>query len=105
MKPWIGVALFCLEIYGAGSLKDRRHVVRSLLERMKRRFNASAADLGPDGSWSSADMAITCIGSSHQEMESRLDQVFAFMGRNEGAGEFGIIDARREVFLYGDLQD
>jgi uncharacterized protein YlxP (DUF503 family) len=105
MKPWIGVALFSLKVYGAGSLKDRRQVVRSLFERLKRHFNASVADLGPKDSWGAVDMAISCIGSSHQEMESRIDQVFAFMEKNEEDGEFEILAAHREVFVYGDLQN
>jgi uncharacterized protein YlxP (DUF503 family) len=102
MKPWIGVALFSIKIYDAGSLKDRRQVIRSLLERLKH-FNASTADLGPDGSWSLADMAVSCIGSSHKEMESRLDQLFTLMERSEEEGEFEILNARREVFSYGDF--
>jgi uncharacterized protein YlxP (DUF503 family) len=105
MKPWMGIALFSLKIYGAGSLKDRRHVVRSLLERLKKHFNASAADLGPDGLWSAADMAVLCVGSSCQEMESRIDQVFAFMKNSEEDGEFEILETVREVLSYGYLQD
>ncbi|MDR3353879.1 MAG: DUF503 domain-containing protein [Synergistaceae bacterium] len=105
MKPWVGIALFSLKIYGAGSLKDRRQVVRSLLERLKKHFNASAADLGPEGSWNAADMAVTCVGSSYQEMESRIDQVIAFVRNNEEDGEFEILETCREVFSYGYFQD
>jgi uncharacterized protein YlxP (DUF503 family) len=105
MKPWIGVALFCLKIHGASSLKDRRQVVRSLTERLKRHFNASVADLGPEGSWSAVDMAVSCVGSSYQEMGSRIDQIFAFVRNDEEDGEFEIVETVREVLLYGHLQD
>ncbi|MDR1482460.1 MAG: DUF503 domain-containing protein [Synergistaceae bacterium] len=105
MKPWIGIVMFRLKIYVASSLKDRRQVVRSLTERLKKRFNVSVADLGPDGLWNVVDMAISCVGSSHQEMESRIDQIFAFVENDEENGEFEILNTSREVLSYGHLQD
>jgi uncharacterized protein YlxP (DUF503 family) len=105
MKPWVGVAVFSIRIYGASSLKDRRQVVRSLLERARNRCNASAADLGPDGIWDRADLAFSCAGSSHQEMEARMDQLLSFVERNEEAGEFEVLSASREVLSYDDIQN
>jgi uncharacterized protein YlxP (DUF503 family) len=104
MKFWVGVALFSIRIYGASSLKDRRHVVKSLLERARKRCNASAADLGPEV-WERAELAFSCAGSSHQEMEQRMDQLFSFMERSETDGEFEVTNASREVFSYGDIQN
>jgi uncharacterized protein YlxP (DUF503 family) len=103
MKPWIGVALVTVSIPGALSLKDRRQVVRSLTERLRRRFNAAVADLGPDGIWNRADVAVSCIGSSPGEMESRMLQLCSFVETGERDGEFEIADVRREVFSYGDF--
>lgn len=103
MKFWIGVAHFSLHLYDAVSLKDRRQVVRSLSERVKRHFNLSTADLGPDGVWNEADLAVTCCGSSHREMEQRMDQIVSFMERTEEEGAFEMLSAHREVFSYGDV--
>jgi len=104
MKLWVGVAIFSIRIYEASSLKDRRQVVRSLLERARNRCNASATDLGP-ASWDRADLAFSCAGSSHQEMEQRMDQLFSFIAKNEEGGEFEVLNSSREVFSYGDIQD
>lgn len=103
MKPWIGVLLVSCRIYDVGSLKDRRQIVRSLIERTKRHYNASVADLGPDGVWDAADIAVTCAGSSHQETAGRIDQIASFFEKNEADGEFEIVSAHREVFSYGDI--
>lgn len=103
MKPWIGIALFSLVLFDSFSLKDRRHVVRSLVDRMKKHYNISIADLGPDGLWGRADIAVSCIGSSHRETEQRLTQVRSFMENVEANGEFEIASARQEVFSYGDI--
>lgn len=94
---------FHAPVWRAGSLKDRRHVVRSLLDRLKRHFNSSVADLSPDGIWDMANIAVSCVGSSHQEMEQRVDQILSFVEKNEEDGEFELLDTRREVFVYGDI--
>lgn len=103
MKMWVGIAFFSLRIYSAGSLKDRRQVVRSLIERARRHFNASVSDLGPDGVWDRADIGVMFCGSSSQEMEQRMDKLVSFMGHAEEDGEFELLNASREVFTYGDI--
>jgi uncharacterized protein YlxP (DUF503 family) len=103
MRPWLGVATISVGIPGAGSLKDRRQVVRSLTERLKKRFNASCADLGPDDVWERAELASVCAGSSHQEMSSRMDKLCSFVERAAEDGGFVILDMEREVFVYGDF--
>ncbi len=102
-KPWIGIALFSLAMYEASSLKDRRQVVRSLTERAKRHYNVSVADLGPDGRWDRADIAVSGVGSSLYEVEQRMAGVQDFMEKMEADGEFEIVSAHQEVFSYGDV--
>ena len=103
MKPWLGVVAVSVEIPGAGSLKDRRQVVRSLCEKLKRHFNISSADLGPDATWNRADIVVCCVGSSHQEIASRVEQLCSFVDHAEEDGGFLITDMEHEVFAYGDF--
>ena len=103
MKPWLGVITVSVEIPGAGSLKDRRQVVRSLCERLKKHFNVSCSDLGPDAIWNRADIAACCVGSSHQEITSRMEQLRSFIDRAGEDGGFLITDMEHEVFVYGDF--
>lgn len=103
MKSWVGVSLFSLSLCDSFSLKDRRHVVRSLLDRARARCNVSVADLGPDSHWNEADVAISGVGSSRREMERRMRQIRDFMERAEAGGEFEITSVRQEVFSYGDI--
>jgi uncharacterized protein YlxP (DUF503 family) len=103
MSLWIGVAALSAEITEAGSLKDRRSVVKSLTERLRKHYSASCVDLGPDGSWGRADIAAVCAGSSRQETEARVAKMCSFLERAEGEGEFAILSIEREVFAYGDF--
>jgi uncharacterized protein YlxP (DUF503 family) len=103
MKSWIGAVNLSAEIPGAASLKDRRQVVRSLSDRLRKHFNVSCADLGPDETWNRADISAVFVSSSHQEAGSRAEQCIEFLNRTEGEGEFVILDIRHEVFAYGDF--
>ena len=56
-----------LEITGALTLKDRRSVVKSLIERLKGRFNLSVADLDSgDGGANRAVIGISAVSNSEQ---------------------------------------
>ena len=105
MNAWIGTVLISARIPHAGSLKDRRQIVRSLTDRMKRHFNVSVADLGPDGRWEMFALAAVCAGSSHTETEARTEQLASFLERGEDDGDYEIVEMSQEVFAYGDIQD
>jgi uncharacterized protein YlxP (DUF503 family) len=103
MKPWIGVVALSAEIPGSASLKDRRQVVRSLSDRLRRHFNVSCADLGPDGMRNRADIAAVFASSSYQEAKTRSEQCLEFLNGVEGEGEFVTLRITQEVFAYGDF--
>jgi uncharacterized protein YlxP (DUF503 family) len=103
MPFWIGVAECSLRLPYAGSLKERRHVVRSILDGVRNRFSLSSSDLGPADKWQDADLGFTAAGSSPSELEERLRNLESFLARREAEGEFEIVRFTWEVFAYGDL--
>jgi uncharacterized protein YlxP (DUF503 family) len=46
MRMVVGIATIELEVTDAMTLKDKRQVLRSLLQRIKNAFNVSADDAG-----------------------------------------------------------
>ena len=105
MKFWIGAASCSLRLPFAGSLKERRHVVRSTIDGVRSRFSVSAADLGPLDLWQSVELGFTAAGSSSAEVSERLENLENFLRTREDGGEMQMVDFTREVFTYGDLQD
>ena len=103
MKPWLGVAQASIHIYGSTSLKDRRHVVRSLLDRTKLHMNVSSADLGPQEAYERADLAFSCVSSSHTEANDRMESLCSFLDKQAQNGEFEVLAVSYEVFAYGDV--
>ena len=100
---FVGVLCADLKIFESGSLKDRRRIVRSLIDRVRTRWNVSAMDLGPDGSRTRVLLAISAVATSVSMATERLDAVLSFLQRVEEEGEFSIIDHWREVLRYDDI--
>ncbi|NLA90451.1 MAG: DUF503 domain-containing protein [Synergistaceae bacterium] len=103
--PFSGVLFATLIVQGSRGVKDRRRVCRSLIERMRSRWNVSAMDLGPDGSRSKILLGVSAIAAGQYMTLERLDAVFSFLCDEEERGEFTIIHHWREVTGYDELSD
>ena len=64
LSPYIGLLVICLEISWSRSLKDRRQVVRSVLEKVNHRWNVSSLDLGPPNSRTRVYLGFSALGTS-----------------------------------------
>ena len=53
----IGVVSWELEVYGAQSLKEKRSVVKSLLDRLRQRHNVSVAETDHQDLWQRAEIS------------------------------------------------
>jgi uncharacterized protein YlxP (DUF503 family) len=81
-----------LAIPGALTLKDRRAVVRSILERLKSRFNVSAADLdGGERGASRAVLGISAVSNSREHAGETVRKVVEFIA-GDGRAELGNVE-------------
>lgn len=69
------IAALCveLEITDGRTLKDKRQVIRGLLDRVRGRFNVSAAELGRNDSVRYATLAVAAVANER----TFLDRVMA----------------------------
>lgn len=64
-------------MFASHSLKDKRRILRSVVERVQSRFNVAIAEVDHNDSWKVATIGICCVtnDSSHaNEMLSRVVQ-------------------------------
>ena len=61
--PVVGVITFELSIEDAHSLKDKRHYVKGLKDRLRAKFNVAVAEIDQQDSWQ--DRKSTRLNSSH----------------------------------------
>jgi uncharacterized protein YlxP (DUF503 family) len=97
---FVGILLLSVEISWSRSVKDRRSVVKSILDRVRARWDVSAIDLGPDGILNRAFLGFSSVAPSSYMAVERLDAVRGFVESMQNAGEFDILEYNQEVERY-----
>ena len=59
----VGVLTLELRLENSHSLKDKRHVVRSLQERLRNKFNVAVAEIDYQDLWQRAALAAVTVSS------------------------------------------
>jgi len=91
----IGAMSAQLTLHGVTSLKQKRSIVKSLIGRLKSRFNASVAEIDHLDSKQSAIIGIVVVSNESRFVDQQLDTIIGFM-RQDGRFYLGRID--RETF-------
>jgi uncharacterized protein len=73
--PSIGVLTLELHIEGALSLKDKRHTVKSLKDRLRSKFNVAVAEIGYQDLWQRSLVSAVTVSSDHAYAEEVLQRV------------------------------
>ena len=72
---FVGILTLELHIHEAASLKEKRMVVNSLLDRIRARFNVSAAQIDSHDLWQSATLAVAVVSNERRNTELVLNHV------------------------------
>ena len=88
----IHVGLCTLELYipEADSLKDKRSVLKSMLEGMRNKFNVSAAEVEHNDIWRRATVAITCVSNSQSFADQVLNKAVDWVESNPRVNVAGV---------------
>ncbi|MBN2315512.1 MAG: DUF503 domain-containing protein [Sedimentisphaerales bacterium] len=84
-----------LSLHGIGSLKGKRSIVKSLIGRLKSRFNISVAEVDHQDSKSVAVIGIATVSNDSRFIDQQFDAIVSFM-RNDGRFYLGQVE--RETF-------
>lgn len=60
----VAVLKISLSIPHAGSLKDKRRVLKSIKDRLRNGFNVSVAEIGDQELWRSAKLGVAAVSES-----------------------------------------
>jgi len=71
----IGVLTLELRLEGSHSLKEKRHVVASLMDRLRHKFNVSVAEIDHQDLWQRATLAAVTVASHHGHAEKVLQSI------------------------------
>ena len=80
----IGVLTLELRLESSHSLKEKRHVVQSLKDRLRHKFNVSVAEIDHQDLWQRSTIAAVTVSSARENAEKVLRSV-----EEEAAGLVG----------------
>ncbi len=90
----VGVCTIRIMLFEANSLKEKRHVVKSVIERVKSRFNVSIAEVGQQDKWQVAEIGFSCVTNSRRHADEIINNVVRFI---EGDGRFDVTAFDMEI--------
>lgn len=91
----IGVLELVLRLPEAHSLKEKRRHLKSLVTRIRNKFNVSVSEVDHQDSWQSAVLAVAHAGKDRPFANQILDHVIDF---TENVKSLEVVDSRLEFF-------
>jgi len=91
----VGVMTAQLHLNGITSLKAKRSIVKSLIGRLKSRFNIAIAEVDHQDNKTSAVIAIAMVSNDSRFINQQFDAVIGFMQKD---GRFYLGQIERETF-------
>ncbi|MFQ5879370.1 MAG: DUF503 domain-containing protein [Dehalococcoidia bacterium] len=91
----VGVCRLWLHLPDNHSLKGKRQVVRSIVERVSNRFNVAIAEVEDQQRWQMASIGFCCVSNSVQHADEVLSRVVAFIESQRSDAQ--VVEYRTEV--------
>ncbi|MBM3275336.1 MAG: DUF503 domain-containing protein [Candidatus Sericytochromatia bacterium] len=91
----VGTGLIRLHIPMATGLKDKRAVVRSVVQRLKNEFSVSAAEVGDLDKWQMASIGFAFVSNNAAHANEVIDKAIDFV--ETGHWDAEVIDAEIEI--------
>lgn len=86
----IGIMEIEIYIYESNSLKEKRRVIKSLIERLRSRFNISISEIDDLDIWNKSTIGLSVVSNSSELINKSLSQIFNFI----------IADSRVEIIKH-----
>ena len=90
----VGTGIITLRLHDCRSLKGKRKVVKSMINKLRNNFNASVAEIGSNDVYQRAEIGFSLVGNNQALINSKIDKIFN-MADDLGLAE--IIDTEMEI--------
>lgn len=91
----VGVLKIEFHLHDNRSLKEKRKIVKSMVDKVKHKFNVAIAEVGSNDKWQKVELGITTIGNDRCHIDASLNNVLAFLDSMYLAD---IVDLKTEIF-------
>lgn len=90
----LGAARVELRVHGSHSLKEKRGVVRSMVRRVRNRFNVAISEVDGMDTWQRVVLGLATTGNDAEVVRVRLEKTIDFI---EGLHLAELVDQEVEV--------
>ena len=90
----VGICTIKLQIYESNSLKEKRHIIKSIIGRIQSRFNVSIAEVDLNDSWQVSVIGFSCVTNNTKHANQIISKVLKFI---DGDERVEIIDHNIEI--------
>lgn len=91
----VGVCSLTVVMYETDSLKAKRHIIKSIIERIKSRFNVSIAEIGELDKWQLSEIGFSCVSNSRKHTDQVIQSVINFI---ENDGRVDITNCHIDIY-------
>jgi uncharacterized protein len=92
MAMHVGTARVALYLDGNHSLKGKRMVVKSVVQRIRNRFNVAVAEIDTQDLWQVATLGIVCVSDDPRHSNEMLSKVVDFIESERLDAEVGEVN-------------
>ncbi len=75
----VGTLKIILHLHDNRSLKGKRKVVRSMVDKVKHKFNVSIAEVGSNDKWQRIELGVSAVGNDRRHIDSSLNNILDYM--------------------------
>jgi uncharacterized protein YlxP (DUF503 family) len=90
----VGTLIIEFRLHDNRSLKGKRKVVRSMVDKVKHRFNVAVAEIGSNDKWQKIELGISTVGNDRRHIDASLNNILAYL---ESLYLAEIVDSRAEI--------
>ena len=91
----VGIGILTFRLHDCRSLKGKRKIVKSIIQRTRNHFNISMAEIGSNDVYQRAEIGFALVGNDQRLINSKIDKI---INMTEGFGLAELVDTELEIF-------
>lgn len=91
----VGLCTYDMHLAASQSLKDKRRVLKSVIERVKNKYNVSIAEVEHQDSWQRAVVGVAVVSNNSVHVNQVLNNVTKFI--ENASDELELVDVIMEI--------
>jgi uncharacterized protein YlxP (DUF503 family) len=91
----VGTLRVEFHLHDSHSLKEKRKIVRSMVDKVKHKFNVAVAEIGSNDKWQKIELGISTVGNDRRHIDSSLNNILLYL---ESLYLAEMVDSKTEIF-------